>query len=274
MVESMITPPEIPSEPQATILPSPLASPEVVSHWLRRLRVGAILGLSYCLLWIVYAVLWNLRIIQSPKIGMIISYFINAVGVVGVWLLVSPEPENQRWLRLVRWTLRPAAVAFAAVCGISMVVYGSAASLSQQPQIDSPAQTLVTCGVLGLWLLLYQYLRTLSQRLGDKTLRSHFTILVGLNTILIIFFLVALSLRYIGRSNNSMHKPLASTAAVEQRTISTGVRIVAFSLYAAYFGWMAWLMRRLSTRLDEAARNYQRISVIIGQLPNHVERPE
>lgn len=240
------------------VCPVPVASPELVARWLRKVRIGVLCGLAVIASHVVYMVFGLVGIVPGPRLAMTISCAAVLAGGVGIWLLVSSEPQNRKWLWWCRWLLRLAAGAVVLLCGTDIVIYGFLLS----PLPEKAAQTahdnmwrvmgIVVCGT---WVLLYWYLKALAQRLADKTLRNNFGCLFWIARALFILFLLVVTYEvWIHRGGGAV---LPATAPAKAQVDKPNA-FVGFAIWMAYYVWMGWLMWRLSRRLNQFAAYYQK----------------
>ena len=180
------------------LFPAPSAGGELVVRWLRRVRLGAILGLAVSAYYVVSLLLGGIGIIPGRRLLNAVSCLLVIVGAIGVWMLVTAEPQNRGWLRLHRWVLRSAAVVIVTLCGISLITFSLLGGPPESAKGDDVWQIGIGMICLSLWMLLDWYLRTLSQRLGDTTLRKNFTVLLWLSAIFLALGVLAVSCRGAG----------------------------------------------------------------------------
>ena len=241
--------------------PVPSASPELVARWLGKMRIGAMCGLAVVVSHAVYLVLGVIGIAPGTRLANAISCAITIVGGIGVWLLVSSEPHNPKWLWPCRWALRLITVALVLLCVESIVVYGFFRNLPVQGINHTAWQDPMNVGVCGSWLLLYWYLKTLSHRLADTTLRKNFAVLLWLFGVMFVLGLLLLTCE--GRTHYGSIQSPSATAPAWAQTQSSVRTFLGFSVQIAYYVWEGWLMWRLSRRLNQFGR--------VGILPHVID---
>ena len=258
----------VPQVAHALTRPGPSGSPELVARWLRKVRGGAMCGLAVVVSHAAYMVLGAIGIAPGPRLANAIACATAMTGGVGVWLLVSSEPDNREWFWSCRWVLRLAACALVLLCAASMVVYGFFRDLPEQRVNATVWRTRMLVGVGASWVLLCWYLKTLSHRLGDKTLGKNFAVLFWLTGILVVLAVLAVTSQ--DRTHDSSVETPPATAPSDGKTQRPGGAVLGFSIWMAYYVWMGWLMWRLSRRLNQSAGHYRERCEL---LPTTDQRP-
>ena len=121
--------------------------------------------------------------------------------------------------------------------------------------VTDTAWDLPMLGIVGGgWLLLHWYLKTLSHRLGDRTLRKNFMVLFWLCAALLVVTVLAVT-RGSRTDDGGIPAPSATAPAAAQE--DGRVTFVGFAGWMACHAWMGWLMWRLSRRLNQCAGYYR-----------------
>lgn len=235
------------------LVPMPEADSPLVVGWLARVRLGCILAvivvMSYAAFFLVVAIL---GVILGPQAQNAAACVIAIVGAVSVWLLVSPEPRNWKWLWLPRWILRIAAVVLIGLCAASMLIFGIFPLLPEVGQSDPTWSRLAPVITMSLWSCLGSYLRRLAQRLGDSTLRKNFSVFMWIAAVAALLGLLVFACSEMYSGMNSQARVTTPTNSNE-KTVTTGGRIFAYIVYVLFYAWTGWLMWRLSRRLRSGA---------------------
>lgn len=234
------------------LVPMPEANSPLVVGWLARVRLGCILALIVVMCYAAFLVVGILGVVLGPQTQNAAACVIAIVGAVSVWLLVSPEPRNWKWLWLPRWILRIAAVVLIGLCAASMLIFGILPLLPEVGQPDATWSRLAPAITMSLWFCLDWYLRRLAQRLGDSTLRKNFSVLMWIAAVAAVLGLLVFACSEMDSGMNSQARVTTPTNANE-KTVTVGERVFAYMVYVLFYAWTGWLMWRLSRRLRSAA---------------------
>ena len=139
-----------PGSPQP-IVPMPEAHSSLVIGWLGRVRRGSILGLVVVMYYAALVMLWMFGVNFGRSVVYTASCVISIVGAMGVWILVSSEPRNRKWLWLSRWILRIASVVLIGLCTLSVLTYGFFRPLPEMGQADGRWSRFATSITMFLW---------------------------------------------------------------------------------------------------------------------------
>ena len=254
--------------------PAPEADAQEVSRWLNQVRTGALVAFASLLIGLVLVILFALGVTPSSLVGRAVPVAAMMVGTVALWMLVSPEPGNWRWLWRSRWVVRVGQVALLVASVASLIVYGFIEKLPEGFVPEKQVQSYVNWASFGVSLLFLRYMRTLSRRLRDRLLSGNFAVLYKIGLIMLILVVILWGMQghlpQGGAAAGATTKPATKTLSAGQRTFWACFQLTVFG----YGFWLLWLLVR---RLGRTAENYRALPVSdtqeSGQLVPPIQGP-
>jgi hypothetical protein len=240
-----------------TLDPEPVADGRLVAEWMNTVARGALVEAAVlgCSLALLVVMAWSSEMPWDMPAW--VSSLLTVAGAAAAWMLVSGEPERPWWLAAMRWAVRAWAVASVVLAAVSLVSPGLSGELAGRlAGGGNPERLIALAGVtmLALVAVRFRYLRQLSWRLGDRTLRMSFGFLFwvcvvaagwsALGVLMVTELPVTATAPATAQASAPATQPYLSAPAMR-----TGMLLFGLAAYA----WPAWLMWRLSRRTRAAA---------------------
>lgn len=218
-----------------SLVPAPAADGCRVAAWFNRIRLGAVISITL----LAIGAAFRMPFLNVPNLDGVMIAFFGIGGVATAWLMLTPEPDNAKWLRKTRWLTRVMTIVVAA--GAILLIAWPAGK-------DLHVVLGLACGALQ-----FSYMKHLAIRMGDEVLRRWFGVWQWFLFWVLVMAAIVLAADALGPEMPAPYASAHAAAPAEKghSWLSWGLwvsmGIAALSL---------WFMLRLARRTKRCAEYY------------------
>jgi hypothetical protein len=238
-----------------SLVPAPVADGCRVASWLNHIWVGVIVSMICTVICAVFM----MPALDVPFLANVKAAFSHIAVATATWLMLTPEPDNSKWLQTARWLTRILTL-LAMACAILLLAWPIITEQHEGvARILREAQGGLGLAAGALWS---RYMRDVSWRIGDKVLRQWFGFLQWFcfTMLLITGFLLAVEAwrpELLAPSTS----PEVATNAVAMPT-ETGRSWISWRclVWTGSSMLTVWFMLRLARRIRYCCKYYLKAS--------------
>jgi hypothetical protein len=218
-----------------SLVPAPSADSCRLAAWLNRIRLGVVISITL----LAIGAAFMMPFLNVPNLDGVMIAFFGIGGIAATWLMLTPEPDNAKWLRKTRWLTRVMTIVVAAFA-ILLIAWPAGKNMHAVLGLANGA----------LWC---SYMKHVSERMGDEVSRRVFGVVKWFSLWMLALCAIVLAADALGPE---MLAPSASADAAGPAEKGHSWLSLGLWVSMGIAALSLWFMLRLARRTKCCAEYY------------------